>query len=726
MDNDALMRRISAATDAKKQATAGPHRAPPPPIHRSEAPEPGPSHMHAMLRGAHPQPQTPAQPVAQQAPAQAAAPIAQAAAPVAQPQAYSPPPRAPGVTAPQMSPPLQPQQPAAAPLRPAPAPPHPSTAPQAMQAPQAAHAPVQPQQQTHVQAPIPVQAPATAPAPPPLPDGMLMSFRQELVQPAAGEQAEVRPMRKEERAEAFVVACDGNMALVQGDTTCVDTITGLTWAVGRMLSIVVGEARVVGMICDIKMPDDRYAIDKKSLLHFKLELQGEVREDSQGNSSFVKGITSYPGVGSVVHQIRAADLESIYAATGSTNGVIGHLSQDESIPAFVDVPDMLAKHFAVLGSTGCGKSASVSLLLHCCQELVPDLRTIILDPHNEYSKAFPNANTIEQSQLDMPFWMFQLEEYVEVLFRGKPIVHEEVDALREFIPDAKARFRDGEDRVKLRPASSASALTADTSAPYRMADLVALIEDEMGLLESRYDKSILKSLKARITAHTNDARYAFMFRHKTIEDIAQNVISNFFCLPGNGSFSTIIQMAGMPAEIVNAVASVLCRLSFELAIAAKGNLKILVVCEEAHRYVPAGKGGFEPTRRAIARIAKEGRKYGTFMAIISQRPSELDPTILSQCSTVFSLRLTNDFDQDIIRRAISSSSASTIAFISSLANRECIAFGEGMSTPMRMKFRNLPKAWLPGAEADVFGNSNPVVDAQQSNAVYHQWRSGGH
>ena len=539
------------------------------------------------------------------------------------------------------------------------------------------------------------------------------------------EMGDVRPMRKEDRPEAFVIACDGNMAVVQGDTGCIDTITGLTWAVGRMLSIVVGESRIVGMICDIKMPEGHFSEDTKSILHFQIELQGEVTDKGEGSTpNFVKGITSYPGVGSVVHQIRAADLASIYAATGSKNGIIGNLSQDKSIPAFVDVPDMLSKHFAVLGSTGCGKSASVSLLLHCAQELVPDLRTIILDPHNEYTRAFPTANTVEQANLDIPFWMFQLEEYVEVLFRGKPLVHEEVDALREFIPDAKVRFRDGEDRVKLRVESSSGALTADTSAPYRMADLLSLIDDEMGLLESRYSKSVLKSLKARINAHTNDARYAFMFRHKTIEDIAQNIISNFFCLPGNGSFTSIIQMAGMPAEVVNAVASVLCRLSFELAIAAKGNLKILVVCEEAHRYVPAGQGGFEPTRRAIARIAKEGRKYGAFMAIISQRPSELDPTILSQCSTVFSLRLTNDFDQDIIRRAISSSSASTIAFISSLSNRECIAFGEGMSTPMRLRFRDLPKQWLPGAEADVFGNSNPIVEAQQAGLVYRQWRNG--
>ena len=530
-------------------------------------------------------------------------------------------------------------------------------------------------------------------------------------------------MDREERPEAFVVACDGTMATVQGSTRCIDSVTGLTWAVGRMLSIVVGQNRIVGMVTDVSVPGGALGdATQESALQFRLELQGEVQDDGSGRLSFQKGISSYPGVGSTVHQIRAVDLASIYASRGDRSAVIGSLSQDETIPAFLDVPDMLSKHFAVLGSTGCGKSASVSLLLHACQEMVPDLRTIILDPHNEYSRAFPEANTITQAALDLPFWMLQLEEYVECLFRGKPIVHEEVDALREFIPEAKLRFRDGEDRVRL-SRDSGPPLTADTAAPYRIADLLALIDDEMGLLESRYDTATLKSLKARIDAHCNDRRYAFMFRHRTIEDIAARIVGAFFCLPGDGrSLTTIIQMAGMPSEVVNAVATVLCRLSFELAIAGRGNLKVLVVCEEAHRYVPAGQGGFEPTRRAIARIAKEGRKYGSFMAIISQRPSELDPTILSQCSTVFSLRLTNDLDQDIIRRSISSSSSSAIAFISSLANRECVAFGEGLSTAMRMKFRMLPKQWLPGADADVFGNSDPVTTPAQADEVFRRWR----
>ena len=424
--------------------------------------------------------------------------------------------------------------------------------------------------------PAPTPAPVVQPTSSPSSD-LLMSFRplppEENVLP---ETPREQRMKREERPEAIVIESDSTMATVQGDTRCIDTVTGLTWAVGRMLSIVVGANRIVAMICSIDSPENGVAAAGHKPLLFRDELQGEVQDKGDGKISFQKGISSYPGVGSPVHQIRAADLAAIYAATGDSNAVVGALSQDDSIPAYVDVAAMLSKHFAVLGSTGCGKSASVSLLLHACQEMVPDLRTIILDPHNEYGRAFPEANVIEQRTMDIPFWMFQLEEYVECLFRGKPIVHEEIDALREFIPEAKLKFRDGEDRVKLRSDNSGAAITADSAVPYRMADLIALIDEEMGLLESGHDRLHLKSLKARINSHATDQRYAFMFRHRTIEDIAWQVVANFFNFHDGGARTTIIEMAGMPAEVVNAVASVLCRLSFELAIAAKGNDNISI------------------------------------------------------------------------------------------------------------------------------------------------------
>jgi DNA helicase HerA-like ATPase len=156
-------------------------------------------------------------------------------------------------------------------------------------------------------------------------------------------------------------------------------------------------------------------------------------------------------------------------------------------------------------------------------------------------------------------------------------------------------------------------------------------------------------------------------------------------------------MAGMPSEVVNSVCSVLARLAFDLALWSEGKLKLLVLCEEAHRYMPADpRLGFAPTRHALSRIAKEGRKYGCYLGVVTQRPGELDPTILSQCSTFFAMRLANEHDQAIIRSAIADSSASSLAFLSSMGQREAIAFGEGVATTMRLKFEKLEQRLLPG------------------------------
>jgi hypothetical protein len=209
-----------------------------------------------------------------------------------------------------------------------------------------------------------------------------------------------------------------------------------------------------------------------------------------------------------------------------------------------------------------------------------------------------------------------------------------------------------------------------------------------------------------------DPRYAFLFTNGGLDDNFASVISTIFRIPGQGKPVSVLNLASVPSDVLNAVVSVLARLAFDVAYASRGALNVLLVCEEAHRYVPADAAqGFIPTRRAIARIAKEGRKYGCAVAIVTQRPGELDPTILSQCSTVFAMRLTNDRDQDIIKAAISDSSSSTISFLSALDNREAIAFGEAVAAPMRLYFTWQERARLPSV-----GNQSAMI-AQSADEV---------
>ena len=515
-----------------------------------------------------------------------------------------------------------------------------------------------------------------------------------------------------------VIAVDGGYATLATTATKQTPENSEFWSIGRLVSISVeGAGRIIGLVFKTGLTGQSWSENSHNGMHVFVELIGEITESITGQIAFSRGINTYPPIGSLAHRIRANDLAIIHHPQNRKTATIGTLSQDSSIPAVVSIDDMIKRHFAIVGSTGTGKSTSVSLLLREVVKSDPDLRVLILDPHNEYAGAFPNqTHTISTDTLELPFWLFQHEEFCEVVFRGRKNVAEEIETLRDLIPVAKQKFahNSGQNNsLSLRRTSSATTITADTPIPYRMTDLFALIDEEIGQLDGRHDRATLKSLQSRLVSLVNDPRYRFMFAQRTIADNMQEIVGGIFRVPINAKPITTFQLAGMPSDVVNSVVSVLCRLAFDLAVWSKGSCKVLVLCEEAHRYVPQDHSqGFGPTRQSIARIAKEGRKYGAYLGIVTQRPGELDPTILSQCSTVFAMRLANDNDQEIIRSAISDSSASTLSFLSSIGNQEAIAFGEGIATPMRMRFANLPPQYIPGSATTTL---DPAAQSQPMN-----------
>jgi DNA helicase HerA-like ATPase len=304
--------------------------------------------------------------------------------------------------------------------------------------------------------------------------------------------------------------------------------------------------------------------------------------------------------------------------------------------------------------------------------------------------------------------MFAFEEITDVVFRGREPIAEEVDILREIIAAAKGRYRTNTEVSQsslIKRPLDLGGFTADTPVPYRVADLFKIIDEHLGLLEPRHSRYHLRALRSRLESLLADPRFRFMFGRGTLDDGLDRVISTIFRIPHDDKPITVLQLAGIPSEVVNAVVSVLARLAFDVAAWSRGGFEVLVLCEEAHRYVPSDRAlGFGPTRGAISRIAKEGRKYGCYVGIVTQRPGELDQTILSQCSTVFAMRLANTRDQDIIRAAIADSSASTITFLSSIGNREAIAFGEGVATPMRITFSRQRREELPQADLGTRGS----------------------
>lgn len=537
--------------------------------------------------------------------------------------------------------------------------------------------------------------------------------------PGADESADaLDPNRR--RTEGHIIHCDSKTAVLTAEVDPKVDYLENYWSVGQLISIWVGKNRVIGQTAKVRSDEVEWIDGGRNRVTVEVELIGEIFNDN-GKDRFTTGISGFPQMGCIAHRIRSTDLAAIYENNAKSTITIGHLTQDRTIEAKIDFDKLLSRHFAVVGSTGVGKSTSVSLMLRKIVEARPDIRVLMLDPHNEFSTAFPdNSIVINASNLALPFWLFGLEEISEVIFRGQVGLDAEKELLRDFIAAAKTRHQEENEKADSpslvkKNSGRKNRINADTPLPYRLPDLLKLIDQRLGMLDNKSEKPVLKSLKDRIETISNDARFQFMFDPTTCGgDKISDVISRIFRIPQNGKPICVMEMSGLPSEVVSSVVSVLCRMAFDLGISSEGAIQTLVVCEEAHRYIPAkADEGFWPTRNAIGRIAKEGRKYGVFLGIITQRPGELDPTILSQCNSFFAMRLSNKKDQEIIAGAFNSGAASTISFLPSISNRECIAFGEALYTPMRMTFETVAAKDLPGA--NIRKNQDEVRAGRQIN-----------
>jgi DNA helicase HerA-like ATPase len=300
--------------------------------------------------------------------------------------------------------------------------------------------------------------------------------------------------------------------------------------------------------------------------------------------------------------------------------------------------------------------------------------------------------------------------------------------LQELIPIAKARYSTGrskENHVTRSRMVDVGKFTVDTPVPYRISDLTSLIDERMGKLENKRDIGPYRNLKTRFEILSLDPRYAFMFGSLTVYDGMAQILGRIFRVPVNNKPITILELTGLPTEIINVVVSVVCRMTFDFALWSEGKVPVTLVCEEAHRYVPVNPSmGFEPCKRAIAKIAKEGRKYGASLCIVTQRPAEIDPTILSQCNTVFALRMSNDRDQAIVQSSISDTGSGLMEFLPALGQREAIAFGEGVTLPVRIRFDELPKNALPRSSTARFTEQwqHSVGDEGFLDQIVERWR----
>jgi uncharacterized protein len=439
--------------------------------------------------------------------------------------------------------------------------------------------------------------------------------------------------------------------------------------------------------------------------------------------NFRRGVTRYPVPGAEVFAVSSADMKQVYAADSRAHVEIGTVFPTRDIRGSLYVDAMLGKHFALLGSTGTGKSTSAALILHRICELAPEGHIVMVDPHGEYSAAFKkNGALYDVNNLAMPYWMMNFAEHCEVFVTSQGDDKQiDSDILARCLLQARAKNRLSESFGKL---------TVDAPIPYLLSDLTNIIQNEMGKLDKATASAPFMRLKGKIEEMKADPRYNFMFSGMLVGDTMADFLSKIFRLPSNGKPISIIDVSGVPSDITSTVVAVLSRLVFDYAIWSRNEPQrpILLVCEEAHRYIPSDRiAGASAVRTILERIAKEGRKYGVSLGLITQRPSDLAEGVLSQCGTIISMRLNNDRDQAFVRAAMPEGARGFLDSIPALRNRECIICGEGVSIPIRVSLDNLEEDKRPASEDPLFsvlwqetGGETEILER-----VVRRWRSQG-
>ena len=499
-----------------------------------------------------------------------------------------------------------------------------------------------------------------------------------------------------------------------------DPSVALSGQVGSQIKIRVGNA---WLLASVRTQKQDSKISGGILTEVDFLGEGEEERLTGRIHAFRRGVTFYPIPGALVYPATSEDLRQIYASDGRQSIQIGNVYPTKDIRAGLYVDAMLGKHFALLGSTGTGKSTSAALILHRICEHAPEGHIIMVDPHGEYSAAFRHTGMIlDVTNLQMPYWLMNFEEHCEILISSRGDARqEEEEVLAKCLLEA---------RMKNRLAEQMGKITVDAPIPYLLSDLGTIINNEMGKLDKGRTSAPYLRIKNKLDELKGDPRYQFMFSGMLVGDTMAEFIAKLFRLPSRGRPISIIDVSGVPSEITSTVVAVLSRLVFDFAIWAREEKTrpILLVCEEAHRYVPNEKNADgSSVGKILSRIAKEGRKYGISLGLITQRPSDLAEGVLSQCGTIISMRLNNDRDQAFVRAAMPEGARGFLDSIPALRNRECIICGEGVSIPIRVTFDDLEEYKRPASADPSFTElwSNSGGEEEMVLRTVMRWRAQG-
>lgn len=459
------------------------------------------------------------------------------------------------------------------------------------------------------------------------------------------------------------------------------------------------------------------------LLTATIDFLGEGEIQNGSVTRFRRGIQRYPRPGDKVFGVPAENLAEAFSSSDRPHIDIGTIYPTMDTRASLLIDPMLSMHFAVLGSTGTGKSTTTALILHNLIRHSPDAHIVIMDPHGEYTKAFPETGmAFNVDNIKIPYWLMNFEEHCQVFIHSEGIEQEVCrDVLGKCLLIA---------RSKSNLALSLGAITVDSPLHYQFSDLIDALSQEMGRLEKASLVPHYNRLKIAIEETLRDPRFNFIFDRSLAAASMEEFLARIFRLPAMGRPLSIIDLSGMPSEIIHTVVGLIARITLDFAIWSRDESMqpILLICEEAQRYLSSNpSANNEHVKNALERIAKEGRKYGVALGLVTQRPSELSETALSQCGTYITLRLNNEKDQERIRLTLPDSARGFVETISALRNRECIISGEGVVVPLRVTLDYLEEQRRPRSEdpsyTDAWGTD--IEGHASIERIVRRWRRQG-
>ncbi|NIJ07481.1 hypothetical protein FHS31_001077 [Sphingomonas vulcanisoli] len=487
-------------------------------------------------------------------------------------------------------------------------------------------------------------------------------------------------------------------------------------SIGSHLKLAVGNQWVIAQVRSLRQVEA-----DGDLILAGIDFVGEALNDGGPLRGFRRGVTHLPLPGCALHATNPEDSAAIFATGERPHIRIGAIHGNQTIPAALYIDALLSRHFAILGSTGTGKSSATALVLHRICEAAPHGHVLMIDPHGEYGASFQDSGAVfDVTNLAIPYWLMNLEEHAEVFVTARGSDRQnDIDILAKCLLHA---------RSKNRLAEGITRLTPDSPIPYLLSDVTNWLIQEMGKLDKAgAGIAPYQRLKARYEEIKADPRYAFMLSGMSVADTMAPFLTRMLRLGEEGKPIAIVDLSAAPSEVTPVLVALLARLVFDHALWSRGEdvRPILLVCEEAHRYIPQDHQ--TPARRVLERIAKEGRKYGVGLGLISQRPSDLAEGVLSQCGTILSMRLNNERDQAFVRAAVPEGGRGLIDAVPALRNREAIVVGEGISVPSRIAFDALEPSKLPASRDPSFVDEwrKSGHDAARLERTIVRWRAQG-